>query len=439
MSIAQFPIAERTPNASTGWYATEPWVQFGLRTIVYTCTGLFAASMLLPISGAAVVTTGTVVVESDDKTVQAPERGIVSKMLVQNGDRVNLGDVLLQFNGAQPHEDIQATDAKFAEFAIHEARLIAERDLKDKFDSPASVDLTSPDNVKILDQQKALFETRRNAYLGEINGLNQRVTQTESELTAATAQLELRGKELALNELEMSNVPLFDKSFSTTQRLGPLQRDNVRIRSDLINLKAQIAKLKTSRTEIDARLTQVGNDYKHRAAEELPKIQAALAEQTDQLKAISDKQTRTEIRAPASGAIQAIAVQSDGSEVQPGSTLLQIIPDERKVLIDAEIEPKDIDNIAVGQTASLRFSSTEGHMALRLDGVVRKISNSAITGTAGKSYYPAQIEVPSAEISKRDASQRPVPGMQAEVYLETQSRSALFHFLSPLTSMLTKR
>lgn len=435
MSLAQYPIVERAPNTGTDWHATEPWVQFGLRTIAYLCGGLLAASILFSISE-PLVTNGTVIVEGELATVQPLEGGIVSKILVHNGDRVKAGDVLIQLDGTQIRNAMQAASSNLTELAIQEARLIAERDLKENFEAPSSVDLTSPDNVRILETQRALFEARRSAYLGQGAALKLRMTQTDSDLTAANSQLDVRNKELALNELDLSNVPLLDKSFTTTQRLGPLQRDNVRIRGDLIKLKAQIAKLKTARTEIDARLTQIDNDYKHQAAEELPKIQAALAEQTEQHKAISDKQIQTEIRAPISGIVDTIAVRTEGSTVQRGSTLLQIIPDDRKVLVDAKIEPRDIDGIQVGQIANLRFSSIEDHRTFRLDGIVRKVSDSAITGKEDKTYYATQIEVPPGEIVKRGASHRLVPGMQADVYLETQSHSALSYFLAPLTSML---
>lgn len=430
--------AAPVPETATDWHATEPWVRYGMRTVIYLCGGLLIASILFSISG-AVVTAGTVSVEGDYKTVQHLEGGIVSKILVRNGDRVAAGDVVLRLDDTQFRASMQATSAKFAEYAIQEARLIAERDLKETFDAPNSVDMGLPENVKVLEAQKALFDARRTAYLGQQKVLNERITQTESELTGANGQLESRNKELTLNELELSNVrPLFEKGFVNMQRIGPLQRENVRIRGDLINLKAQISKLTAGRSEAEARLSQVDKEYTQQAAEELQKVQAGLAEQTEQRKVISDKLARTEIRAPVPGIVHAISVHTEGGVIQPGNALLQIIPEDQRLLIEAKVLPKDIDRVRSGQHATVRFSSFDSHVTPRLEGLVRKVSAAEITDKEGKTFYTTQVEIPQSELQKLDAGHRLVPGMPAEVYLETQSRSILSYFLKPLTDMLAQ-
>ncbi|HPG89151.1 MAG TPA: HlyD family type I secretion periplasmic adaptor subunit [Hyphomicrobium sp.] len=438
MGLASYLTSPDTPSVNTDWHATEPWVRYGMRTVVYLCGGLLIGSMLFSISG-AVVTSGTVGVEGEYKTVQHLEGGIVSKILVHNGDRVAAGDVLIQLDDTQTRASMLSTSAKFSEFAIQEARLIAERERLEQFAAPASVDMTSSENIKLMDAQKALFDARRTAYRGQQSVLNQRITQTESELTGATGQLESRNKELTLNELELSNVrPLFEKGFVNMQRIGPLQRENVRIRGDLINLKAQIAKLKSGRSEAEARLSQVDKEYTQQAAEELQKAQAGLAEQTEARKAVSDKLGRTEIRAPASGVVHALAVHTEGGVIQPGSMLLQIIPEDRKLLIEAKVMPKDIDRVHSGQPATVRFSAFDSHVTPRLEGIVRKVSAAEITDKEGHIFYTTQIEVPPTELMKLDSGHRLVPGMPAEVYLETQSRSILSYFLKPLTDMLAQ-
>ena len=438
MKLSSLLDAAPTADAGTDWHATEPWVRYGMRTVVYLCGGLLIASMVFSVSG-AVVSGGTVAIEGDYKTVQHLEGGIVSKILVRNGDHVAAGDVVVKLDDTQFRASMQATNAKFSEYAIQEARLTAERDLKDSFEAPSTVDMTLPDNIKLLDAQKALFEARHTAYLDQLTVLNQRITQTESELTGANGQLESRNKELTLNELELSNVrPLFEKGFVNMQRIGPLQRENVRIRGDLINLKAQITKLKSGRTEAEARLSQVDKEYTQQAAEELQKAQAGLAEQTEQRKAISDKLARTDIRAPVAGVVHAISIHTEGGVIQPGSALLQIIPENQKLLVEAKIQPKDIDRVRSGQMATVRFSSFDSHVTPRLEGFVRKVSAAEITDKEGKTFYTTQVEVPPSELQKLDAGHRLVPGMPAEVYLETQSRSILSYFLKPLTDMLAQ-
>ncbi len=435
--LSYFSAAPPAPEVSMDWHATEPWVRYGMRTVTYLCGGLLAGSMLFSVSG-AVVTSGTVAVEGEYQTVQHLEGGIVSKILVHNGDRVKSGDVLVRLDDTQARANMDATTAKFNDLAIQEARLLAERDLHEQFSAPASVDMTAAQNIRLFEAQKALFDARRIAFLGQQQMLNQRIAQTSSELTGANGQLESRKKELVLNELELSNVrPLFEKGFVNMQRIGPLQRENVRIRGDLINLKAQIAKLKSAQGEAETRLAQIEKEYSQQAAEDLQKVQAGLAEQAEALKAITDKLARTDIRAPAAGLVHAIAVHTEGGVIQPGSSLLQIIPEDRKLLIEARIKPQEIDKVRIGQIANVRFSSFDSHVTPRLEGIVRKISAAEITDKDGGAFYTTQVEVPPEQFLKLDSAQRLVPGMPAEVYLETQSRTILSYFLKPLSDMMS--
>ena len=160
MKLLSFLREATAPAANTDWHSTEPWVRFGTRTVTQLCGGLLIGSMLFSISG-AVVATGTVSVEGDYKTVQHLEGGIVSKILVHNGDRVKEGQILVQLEDVQARATMSSTSTKFSDYSIQEARLIAERDRKEDFSPPATIDIRLEDNIKILAAQKSLFETKR--------------------------------------------------------------------------------------------------------------------------------------------------------------------------------------------------------------------------------------------------------------------------------------
>jgi HlyD family secretion protein len=424
--------------ANTDWHATDPWVRFGMRTVVLLCGGLIAGSLLFSISG-AVVTSGIVAVDGDYKTVQHLEGGIVSKILVRNGDRVKDGQILIRMDDTQSRASMAAVTSRVTELSVQEARLTAERDRKDHFEIPALADPASEETVKIIAAQKALFDARRTAYLGQQKVLSQKLAQGASDLAGTASQLAARIKERDLNERELATVsPLFEKGFVNQQRIGPLQREAARIGGELGNLKAEMVKLKSAGTEAEARLAQTDKEYTQQAAEDLQKVQTQLAEQTEARKAASDKLARAEVRAPAAGLVHAIMVHTEGGVVPPGSTLLQIVPEGRELIIEAKITPHDIVSVHPGQIATVRFSSFDSHSTPRLAGRVRKVSAAEITDNEGKAYFTTQVEVPANELLKLDRTQHLIPGMPAEVFLETQSRSILSYFLKPLTDMMAR-
>lgn len=431
-------LSAEPPATETDWHSTEPWVQFGTRTVMFLCGGLLLASVLFDITG-AVVASGQVAVEGEYKAVQHLEGGIVDKILVSNGDVVQQGQILVRLNDIQSEAVLTSISAKVADFSIQEARLIAERDLKETFEPPKSVRLSDGNNLAILDVQRSLFQSNRTAYLGQRKVLAQRLGQTDSQITGTTAQLEARGKERDLNERELSTVrPLFDKGYASIQRLGPLERDSVRIAGDIANIKSEINKLKAERSETEQRIAQADKEYSQRAAEELQKVQAQLGEQREAQKTGSDRLARTEVRAPIAGIVHALSVHTQGGVIQPGGTICQIIPQSRNLLVEAKIQPHDINSVRDGQEATVRFSSFDTHTTPRLKGFVRNVSAAEITDNQGKTYFTAVVEIRAEELSKLARDQRLIPGMPAEVFLETHERSIFSYFVKPLNDMMVR-
>ncbi len=424
-------------SAEADWHATDPWVAYGMRIVVFLFGGLAILSFM-PISG-AVVASGTVSVEGEYKAVQHLEGGIASEILVKNGDSVKVGDVLLRVDGTQVKTLSAAMKSKVADHAIQEARLVAERDRKDKFSLPAGLDGADPDIAKTLAAQQILFETRRLAYLGQIKVLKQRLIQAENELIGIESQFTARKQERALNAKELAVVmPLFEKGYVNQQRIGPLQREAVRLEGDIGNLKSETAKLIAAKAEAEARMAQADKEYSQAAAGDLEKVQMSLSEERESLKSAADKLARTEVRAPVAGVVHALAIHTEGGVIPPGGVILQIVPTGREFIIEAHLPPKDIDSVHTGQTASVRFSAFDSHTTPRLSGKIRKVSAAELSDKDGKTFFSAEIEVPPDEILKLGAKDRLVPGMPAEVYLLTHSRTILSYFMKPFTDMMAR-
>lgn len=419
------------------WHSTEPWVSFGMKVVALLLLGL-AASSMMPING-AVVASGTVSVEGEYKAVQHLEGGIVSDILVKNGDTVKEGDLLVRLDGTQAHASMVAMSAKVADHAIQEARLIAERDRQESFALPPGLDENDKSVAATFAAQKLLFDTRRAAYLGQLKLLNQKLSQTESELKGAEAQLAARIKERALNAKELETVmPLFEKGYVNQQRIGPLQREEARLDGEIGNLKSETQKLKSARLEAEARLAQADKEYSQTAAGDLEKVQGQLSEERESLKTAADKSSRTEIRAPVSGVVHALAVHTLGGVIQPGGALMQIIPSGKEMIVTAKFQPRDIDNVHISQKAMVRFQAFDSHTTPRLQGDVRRVSAAELTDKDGHPFFTADVEVPATEIAKLGAGHHLVPGMPTEVYLQLPARTVLSYFMKPFTDMMAR-
>lgn len=425
------------PAAAVDWHSTEPWIAFGMKVVVFLCAAIAVASFL-PING-AVVASGTVSVEGEYKAVQHLEGGIVEKILVRNGDEVKEGQLLVQLDGTQYQATLTAVSGKVAEHAIQEARLIAERDRKESFALPEGLAADDPAVAAIFAAQQTLFDTRRAAYLGQLKMLKQRLAQTENELKGVQSQLAARKRERELNAKELATVmPLFERGYVNQQRIGPLQREEARLDGEVGNLNSQAAKLKSARVEAEARLSQADKEYSQQAAGELEKVQTQLSEERETQKAAADKLARTEIRAPVSGVVHALAVHTEGGVVPPGGALLQIVPTGRELVVSAHFQPRDVDKVHLAQPAAVRFQAFDSHTTPRLEGTVRRVSAAELTDKDGRAFFTAEVEVPAAELARLGINHRLVPGMPAEVYLETPARTILSYFMKPFTDMMAR-
>lgn len=427
-----------SPAAGEDWLDTDRWVRFGMRTVWALVLGLLLSATVLNISG-AVVSNGTVTVESNYKTVQHLDGGIVSKILVKNGDRVAEGDVLVRLDDTAARANHAVVVGRVNDYRIQEARLVAERDGKPSFGLPAGIDGKDPAVAKIVASQQSLFEARRIAHAGEISMLKERVNQLLGEIKGLNAQLGSTRKQAEINSKELSTVlPLFEKGFVNQQRVAPLQREAARLEGEAGRIGADIAKAKAAVGEAELKLAQSEKEYLSQVVDELRKVQSALAEQEEQAKALSDKVVRSEIRAPCAGRVHALAAHTEGGVVTPASTILQVVPENERLIVEAQIPPQEVDKVRAKQLAHVRLSAFNSRTTPRLDGAVLLVSPAQITDNQGKSFFTVQVEIPASELKKIGEGHDLVPGMPAEVYIETKSRSLLSYFLKPLTDVMAR-
>jgi HlyD family secretion protein len=432
-------VPETPPALPTGsaWTSTEPWIAYG-RNLVGVLVLAAIVMSFLSLSG-AVVSQGTVGVEGSYKTMQHLDGGIVAQIPVKNGDHVSEGDLLVKLDDTQIKSQLAIIRGRLADALIQKARLEAERDEKPEFAPPAALtrDLADPQVARMLEAQRTLFLARRMSHTGEQGVLRQRVAQIQTDFAGIERQHIARTRELEITSRELKGVlPLFEKGFVNQQRLSPLQRDTVRLEGEVARLAGETEKLKSGLVEAELRLAQSEREFQAQVAEELRRVQTQLTEFSEQRIALEDKLERTEIRAPRAGRVHALAPTTVGGVITPASAIAQIIPDGGKLLVDVRIQPQDIDKVRGGQVAVVKFPAFNSNRTPRLEGIVTTVSPAEIIDNSpasqGRPYFKAQIEVPPSELAKLGRDRTLVPGMPAEVFIETTPRSILSYLVKPL-------
>lgn len=416
------------------WHSTAPWVRLGRRVCIGLVVGLVVFGALVSING-AVVATGTVTVENNYKVVQHLDGGVVGQIFVRNGQRVAAGEKLLALDETADRANIVIVRGRITEHQIQLARLEAERDGKTAITLPADIAARSSDPAikAMVETQSALFAARLQSRTGEQLVLNQRIEQLSAQLAGLKPQLDARHRELELARQELEAVRgLFKKGFANRQRLTTLERDVARLEGEVGRLAGERARTEGGLAE--ARLSRAQSDkaFTERVIDDLQKTKTTLRELEENRVKLEQKLDRATVRAPVAGLVHALQIHTVGGVVQPAKPILTIIPDGEKLVVEAQVRPDQIDNVKQGSIAGIRFPAFNARTTPRLHGSVIVVSPAQLMGEQGKPYFTALIQIPADELKKINARHRLLPGMPAEVYIETGSRSLLSYFIKPL-------
>lgn len=414
--------------------STDAWVHFGFKTLVALGAAFILAAVAFSVSG-AVIASGIVTVEGSYQTVQHRDGGIIAAILVKNGALVKRNDVLIRLDATAARAALGVTRARINELTIQTARLEAELAGASTIRLPAPLQrhINEPGLKAIIASQRSLFSARRNAQTGEQDLLAQRIRQLEDQLHGLQSQYKARAKEARLNQQSLKSIrKLFDKGYASQQRLVTLERDAARLTGDRGRLKSEVARARSAIIEARLQLAQSKKTYTQSIVDELRKVRMTLSELRQTRKTQAAKLDRIDIRAPRSGFVHALAVHTVGGVIAPGAALAQIIPVGRALLIEARIHPKDVDKVRIGQTTTIRFPAFNARRTPALKGVVKSISAAQLNDPRSGSYFSILVSLGPEELKKLGNAQRLIPGMPAEVFIETTPRSLLSYFLKPL-------
>jgi len=407
---------------------------FALLIVVF-----FVSMVLIPIGG-AVVASGHVGVESRIKRIAHPTGGVIAALYVSNGDYVQEGDPLLRFD-----DNVSGTASNLSSLTVFQllaqrARLDAERLGRSTVTFPSEL-LNSTDRGarEAMADEARLFVTRRNEQAQLRAQLAARVTQLRREIGGYSAQIDALRKQQALIGPELIGVKdLWDKNLVTISRLNQLERTATDIEGSIASLQAQIAQTQARISETNEQMIQLAETRRAEAGSQLSQINSVLNEQQVRSVTAEDTQRRTLMRAPYAGVVDKLAFNTIGDVIRAAETIMEIVPDGDRLVVEVSVSPMDIDRVAIGQDARIRFtafsSTATPEIAGRVIHVAPERTNDPDTRA---SFYAARVSVDAAEL-KDNPEIALRPGMPAEVFIETGSRPMISYITKPLQDQFAR-
>jgi HlyD family secretion protein len=418
----------------------ERELRMGLRVLLVV--GLLAGgwAALVPLAGAVIVP-GNLVVQSNVKAIQHPTGGVVAEIAVHNGQRVSGGELLVRLDATQAQASLQVISKQLDEARARIARLIAERDGLAQIAVPTELaGRTGEDVIKaLLTSEESLFRARGNARRSQTDVFQSRISQLGEQIAGLDAQVEAKTKQLDLIGGELKGVQeLFDKQLVPLARLTALQRESARIEGERGQLTSTIAETRSKIGEAQLQILKVEHDFRSDVVKELGENQGKEAELVERSTAARDILDRIELRAPTSGVIQQLSVHSIGGVIRAGDTVMEIVPDLDDLQIEARLPPNDIDQVRMGQNAYVRFSAFNQRVTPQVSGKVSYVSpDTSRDQQTNTSYFTVRVSLPDDE-RRRLAGLQLVPGMPAEVFMQTGSRTMMSYLFKPIADQMRR-
>jgi HlyD family type I secretion membrane fusion protein len=385
---------------------------------------------------------GIVSPKSSRQTVQHLEGGIIQKINVTEGDEVKAGQVLVMLEDVGTQSEVNALRARLRNLTAAEARLKAERDGLPtiEFGEDLLGDLDDPEVRQIIDQQVNQFETRRSTDESKRAILRQRVAQLEEQIHGLSEQVVSVEAQIDLTESELEGVrQLVSKGLERKPRLLGLERQKASLLGQQGELKARMAEAKEAIGETELEIMKATTDRIEAVDAELAQVQAQKMEVAEHLREARDRLKRTQIVAPVDGIVLDLRLKTAGGVIRPGDPVVDIVPTQDRLIIDARVSPKDIDQVRAGLKARVVFPAYTQRTLPEIEGNVRQVSADALTDQrTGERYYTAVVEVDRERLKKKAPVIELQPGMMAEVFIATGERSLLSYLLQPFFNSLRR-
>lgn len=389
----------------------------------------------------AVIAPATIIAETNTKKIQHRDGGIIAKILVKDGDRVQPGQALIVLDDTETRAELGIVDALLVEYTSRRARLLAQRDGAKTITFPPELMArqSEPDVAGVLQGQVKLFDSRNQALDGKRSQLAEQVRQVNEQINGMEEQIASRDQQLKLIQTELDEVlKLRDQGLVSLPRVLALQRQQASLdgeRGALIASKAQAA---GKIAELKLQIIQIGEDDMAQTLSDMRDTEAKISEFDQRKVSAKAKLSRITVKSPILGDVYQLAVHTVGGVIQPAETLMLIVPKADELVLQAQVTPANIDQVSVDQDARVRFTSFHSRFTPEVQAKVIQVSAdvSRVDATSPP-FYSVRLRIPPDELAKLTAQNDELkPGMPAEAFITTAAQTPLSYLLKPFFDQL---
>ncbi len=409
-------------------------------TTIFFGLGLWAA--IAPLAK-AVSAPALLVVKGETKKIQHLEGGIVSELLVEEGEAVKKGQLLVRLDPVKAGATVSRFDNQLGQVLAEKARLEAELAGRDTIEFPDELldaALLSETVMEIIFSEQRQFDARMATFQGQIAILNQRIDQLSKEISGYKILKQSRLDQLALFADELKGLRgLYEKGYYPKTKILAMERAVVQLNGDVGSDTAQVARAESAMGETKRQIISLKQQFRESITSDLRKTQADINDLRQQAIVAKDVLQRIDIRSPKTGLVQGLQIHTLGGIVRAGSVLMEVVPQNEELIVEAQVAPVDVDSVSVGQLAEVRLTALNLRSTPAVYGVVTSVSGDALNDNDNRiPYFLSKIELREEELAKLPKDIKLTPGMPAEVLIQTGERTALEYIVKPFSDALAR-
>jgi HlyD family secretion protein len=395
--------------------------------------GLGGMAAMIDFAG-AVVTAGRLVVSSNIKKIQHQTGGTVARINVRDGDKVAAGDILVELDTTLAAANLGIVTKGYYEALARKTRLEAERAGLEKIEFPKDLLDRSgdPEIAQIMAIEVAAFDTRLAAREGQKAQLNKKISELDQQLSGVRAQKEAVTRQIHFTKQEVEGLRvLMKKKLVSMDRMADAERRVAALDGQMGQLIAAEGQIGAETAGANLQILQIDQDMRSEASRELADTGSRINELTERKFAAEDQLTKHDIRSPIAGTVYQLAIHTVGGVVGPGEAMMMIVPKGDSLVVEAQIDPAQVDRVHPEQEAVLRFSSFGSRDTPEYLGTVETVSPDVVMDQrTGLGFYIAKVKLPPHAID--ELGSKMVPGIPVEVFISTGERTVLSYLVKPL-------